>query len=314
MQAAREAQLLQAAKLYYELELTQAAIARRMNVTRWTVGRLLKEAREVGIVRIEITPTTSRRTDLEADLQRVYGLLDAIVAPRSDGADDRMLRDVLARAAASYLADLQPELLAVSWGRTMAAVARHVETGWNPGVQVVMMNGSTSRTSTPVHASRVAEDLAHAGRGTATLLPVPAVLGERNTRQALERDPVVSEVLALARKAEVACFSVGSVSKDSVLVESGYITESDVERLAAEGAVGDLIGRFIDGDGEVVDPDLDERTLALTLEELAAKPRRIVIAGGSGKPAVIRASLIGGHANTLITDHLTAEALLEDSP
>ena len=169
MVAERESQMLQAAKLYYELELTQAAIARRMNLTRWTVGRLLKEARACGLVRIEIASNGARRTDLEAALQRRFDLLEAIVIPTGGLNDDAMLREPLARAAADYLTSLKPPLLAVSWGRTMAAVAQSVPMGWNPDVHVVMMNGSTSRTSTPVHASRVAENLAAAGPGATTL-------------------------------------------------------------------------------------------------------------------------------------------------
>lgn len=312
MPVERESQMLQAAKLYYELELTQAAIARRMNVTRWTVGRLLREAREAGIVRIDIVPTAGRRTDLETELQRHFGLQDAIVVPRGTTGDERMVRDQLARAGAEYLGTLQPDLVAVSWGRTMAALADHVEAGWHPGVRVVMMNGSTSRTTTPVNGSRVAEGLATAGPGTAELLPVPAVLGERKTREALERDPVVGEVLNLAREAQVSVCSLGAMSVASVLVESGYIAAIDVQRLAALGAVGDIIGRFIGADSRPVDADLDGRTLALTVDEIAAKPHRIIVAGGLEKVAVIRAALVGGLCSTLITDDGAALGLLTD--
>lgn len=56
----REAQMLRAAQLYYYENLTQGAIADRMNCTRWTVGRLLDEARACGIVAISINHPRSR--------------------------------------------------------------------------------------------------------------------------------------------------------------------------------------------------------------------------------------------------------------
>jgi deoxyribonucleoside regulator len=46
--------MIRVSHLYYEEMLTQEAIARRMNLTRWKIGRLLKQARDSGVVKIEI--------------------------------------------------------------------------------------------------------------------------------------------------------------------------------------------------------------------------------------------------------------------
>jgi len=42
------------AKLYYEDSLTQESISRRLNISKYRVHRLLKKAKEVGIVQINI--------------------------------------------------------------------------------------------------------------------------------------------------------------------------------------------------------------------------------------------------------------------
>ena len=44
------------AKLHYGLERTQGQIAEELGLTRWKVSRLLSDARELGLVRIEIVP------------------------------------------------------------------------------------------------------------------------------------------------------------------------------------------------------------------------------------------------------------------
>ena len=46
----------------------------------------------------------------------------------------------------------------------------------------------------------------------------------------------------------------------------------DVDLLVQKGAVGDVVGRYIDSDGNIVDPALDARTVGLTLDELRAAP------------------------------------------
>ena len=132
----REHLMVRVAKLYYDLEWTQGDIAAELGLTRWQIGRLLTEARELGVVRIEITPRVMRRTDLEVRLQQQYCLKDAIVVPSGDMTDSALLTERVAQAAATYLAGLTPkcELIGVSWGRTMSAVARFLPCNWNPGV------------------------------------------------------------------------------------------------------------------------------------------------------------------------------------
>jgi len=254
----RELIMIQAAKLYYDLEKTMSEIAKELGLTRWQIGRVLKEAREVGIVRIEIVPGVQRRPDLESRLQRAYRLREAIVVPHPTG-DDGIAVDRVAQAVGSFLAGLapRPPLVGVSWGRTMAAVAHWLPRHWNDDVEVVLLNGAMNLHSTATRTNNVAELFAQAGNGRATLLPVPAIVGRANTRKVLEQDPVIARVLELGARAPVACFSVGDVTPDSVLVQSGYLSETEIASLRRHGAIGDILGRFINPDGLVVDLELE---------------------------------------------------------
>ena len=56
-------ELIAAAKLYYEENLTQAEVAARLGVSRPTVSKMLTRAREAGIVHIEVrTAEEGKRT------------------------------------------------------------------------------------------------------------------------------------------------------------------------------------------------------------------------------------------------------------
>src|SRR4051794_34608358 len=50
----RELLMIQVAKRYYELDMTMGDLAKELGLTRWQASRLLTDARESGIVRIEI--------------------------------------------------------------------------------------------------------------------------------------------------------------------------------------------------------------------------------------------------------------------
>jgi len=305
--AQREQFMVQAAKLYYDLDRNQSEIAQELGLTRWQVGRLLQEARETGIVRIEIVPRSQRRPDLETRLQARWGLREAIVVPspaNGEGpADEAIAIDAVAQGAAQYLA-------AVSWGRTMTAVAKRLPPRWNEGVQVVLLNGATAIRGTAFRTNAVAEGFAEAGPGSATLLPVPAIVGNPATRAVLEADPVIAGILATARAAPVACFGMGPISSRSVHVESGYLDAGEIEALQRAGAVGDVLGRFLDAEGRIVSPELDARTIGLRPEALRQKSHSIGVAAGAQKAGIARACLVAGFVNVLVTDAATAAQLL----
>lgn len=304
--------MVQVAKLSYDLDMTMSEIGKRLGLTRWQVGRIRKEARDLGIVRIDIVPGLQRRPDLESPLQRMYGLREAIVVPNPVG-DDSIAVERAAQALGLFLAALNPRpaLVGVSWGRTMATVAHWLPRRWNDNVDVVLLNGAVSLHATQNRTNNIAELFAQGGNGRATLLPVPAIVGRAVTREALEQDPVIKQVLELAAEAPVACFSLGSMASNSVHVESGYLTMSEIADLRQRGAVGDLLGRFIDVNGRLVDPELNDRTIGLQPEKLREKSFSICISVGAAKHAVTLACLRARYINVLVTDEKTALFALE---
>lgn len=311
----RDHLMVQVAKLYYDLDRTQSDIATELGLTRWQVGRLLTEAKEAGIVRIEITPRAGRRTSLEVELQRQFGVREAIVVPIGDIEDPSLIIDSVAQAAATHLASLSPKpsLMGVSWGRTMAAVARALPKDWCPGLHVVLVNGSTALTTTTSRNSAVAEEIAQSAGGRATLLPVPAIMGSRSTRDALEQDPIIDRVLALAHEAPVICFGLGGLTHQSVLLGSGYLDEDDIARLRKLNSVGDIMGRFVDREGQIADRHLDDRTVGLRLDALPRKERVIGVAAGEDKHLIAAACLRAGYVTDLVTDEGTARRILEET-
>jgi deoxyribonucleoside regulator len=307
----RELLMVQVAKRYYELDMTMGELAKELGLTRWQASRLLTEARESGIVRIEIIPRAPRAPELESRLQRRYHLKEAVVVPRSGEEDDAVLLDSVAQAAGRLLASIgKIPLIGVSWGSTMSAVARRLPPFWNEGVEVVLLNGAMNIRSPSVRTNNTAELFARTANGTATLLPVPAILGQAATRIALENDPTIAKVLELGRRASVICFGLGAISPQSVLVQSGFVSEAETLALREKGAVGDILSRYIDADGNIVDADLDARTIGLELRYCADRAYSIGVCAGESKHAVALACLRAGYINVLVTDEATALFLL----
>jgi deoxyribonucleoside regulator len=160
----------------------------------------------------------------------------------------------------------------------------------------------------------MAVTIAQRGGGQAVLLPSPAILERPETKRAIEADRTVAEVLRRASGADAYLYSAGVADESSVLIESGYLGADDVADLVRKGAVGDVVGRYIDAEGKIVDRALDERTVGLGLDELRAAAVAIFVVAGTGKHDVARAVVTSGLCTVIVTDESTAQALLAGEP
>jgi deoxyribonucleoside regulator len=305
---------IRAAELYYEENQTQDEIGVILRLTRWKVGRLLASAKANGFIRIEIVHPRARRLPIERRLRESTDLTDAIVVSSAGVSTDAELQSRTAQAAADYLTGLRPipRTLGISWGRTLHDVSLHLEQGWASEVNVVQINGGVSLNQRTGTAASTAVTIAQKAGGSATLLPSPAIFERLETKQAMETDRTVAGVLALGRDAQAFIFSAGQADANSALVDSGYITVDQINDLVARGAVGDVVGRYIDQNGRIVDPELNERTVGIQIDQLRCAPLTIAVISGKTKHAIARAVVRNGLCTVLVTDEDTANALLQE--
>ena len=299
------------AELYYDEDKTQDEIGGLLGISRWKVGRLLQQARADGIVRIEIVHPRARKLGIERDLRERFGLADAVVVP--NGPSDTETLGRVAQGAADHLAALRPvpKTLAVSWGRTLTAVADRMADGWARSVTVVQMNGGVSVNRRPGGAASLAATIAQRAAGQVALLPSPAILERLETKQAIERDRTVAGVLEQAAQADAYLFTAGVCDAGSAHVENGYLTVQDIDELARRGAVGDVLGRYIDADGNIVAPELDARTVGLSLERLRDARTAVFVTAGEAKHDIARTVVASKLCTMVVTDEATALTLLE---
>lgn len=304
--------LVEAARLYYEHNLSQQAIAQRLNISRPGVSRLLQKARDRGIVEITIHDPSHRGTELEFRLQQQFGLKRVVVAPSDP--DYRTTQHNLGRAAVRLLEEITADqmILGVSWGTTLQEVARQVKPRPVRHMIVVQLNGGISRAEYDTHASEIAQTIGERFQAIPYLLPLPAVVSDPQVKKAILSDKNISRTLNLARQASVALFTIGSFSWSSVLVKADYFEAEEVRSLLDHNAVGDICSRILNTDGDICSPELDHRTIGIELEDLRQKEFSIAVAGGREKLAAIRAGLKGRWFNTFITDEWVARELISE--
>jgi DNA-binding transcriptional regulator LsrR (DeoR family) len=109
----------------------------------------------------------------------------------------------------------------------------------------------------------------------------------------------------------VILISVGEASRSASLFKMGYLSTADLQRLIGKGAVGDILSRFLDAEGRIIDDEVHDRVIAIPLSALRDERKLIIgVAGGPSKVSGIRAAIRQRYINVLITDEKTALDLL----
>jgi len=305
----RRMRLARMAELYYLERLTQSEIAQRFGVSTMQVSRLLREAQQLGVVEFKVHYPLPVDQQLARALQARYGL-KSVLAVRTERPAQVKL-DVANAAAHHFLSLLRSErTIAVGWSSTLALMAKALPYQPIEGLTVVQMFGSL-----PLSADQYNPYDAFARIGTqlgARMHPLhaPTVLRTKTARDALVADPAVKSVLDMARAADYAICGIGTAGDDSTFHQMGYIAREELGTLASRGVVGDILGRFIDGQGRVLPWSYGDMVVALDLDELKRIPEVITVAAGPTKVKPVLGALRGGYLAHLITDADTVRSLL----
>ncbi|WP_162137209.1 sugar-binding transcriptional regulator [Austwickia chelonae] len=313
MQEGREhlSLLAQVSRWYYLDGLSQDEIGKKVCLSRSRISRLLSEARRRKIVRFVIGHPLERAMALEESLCSRFGLRDARVAQCGEGMSPLT---AVATTAAEVLVDLcrQATVLATSSGTTLSAVVEQLPHQTLHDLCVVQMIGALSKDSPVTDSPDVTRRIAERFGATYRLMPAPLLVGSPRLAQALRREESVANALALASHADVAIVGIGALDRAGISgpIFQGWLTPAECDYLAGLGAVGHISGHHFDANGRHIHATLCERVMAVPLDRLRSIDQVVAVAAGTEKARAIQGALRGGYVDLLVTDTVTAQAVL----
>ena len=284
--------------------LTQDEIAREMGVSRQTAQRLVAQAMAAGVVKVRIDHPLADCLDLGQQLKERYGLRLAMVAPDAGGRVGVAMQT--AELIESQLARTDPMTLAIGTGRMLRAAVAQMRRLDCPQHRIVSLTGNIARDGSAAYYN-VLFALSELVTAHSYPLMVPVIAASSEERQALHRQPGISRVMKMAEEADIAVIGLGDLGPDAPLRIDRFLTQDEVNALAARGGVGEILGRPFDIDGRLL--SLQGRVASA---RLPATDRALVVAvcHGPAKHAPIMGALRGGLINGLICDEATARWLL----
>jgi DNA-binding transcriptional regulator LsrR (DeoR family) len=306
-------QLVKIAKMYYFEELTQAAIAKKIGVSRPLISKMLQKAKDEGIVKITIDDDTSDVTGLEQRIAKRFALTDAIVVPTENMNESFVLR-ALGRAAAQYVSRAlrHVDKVGVSWGKSLFQMVSEYPIESREHLTVIPLVGGIGSQSVELHSNQIAFEWAKKLNGQCESLYAPAIVETEKQRANLLQLSEIAHVLEEGKKVDLAIVGIGNPYQLSTTYQAGYLATADMEELKQGAVVGDIGSHFICSNGELADVSLNRRVIGLGLADLKKIPKVVGVAAGQHKVKGILAALNGGYVDVLVTDDQTVSRLLSD--
>ena len=309
-----QALMLRAAWLYYIEQQTQSAIADALGVSRFRVNRMLAECRARGQVRFEIVAPLASCVALEHAAATAFGLREAVIVPSPTDPDrtHAMVGAGLARYMAGRLADSATKILGIGWGQTMREMQRLLRPCDRPDLKIVTMLGALPQSSE--HNS--IEIIGNIGRMLGAeryYMTGPIYADTPEARYVMAAQHYFNSMQEMILRADMACFAVGDMSPDSLLIRHALPYGVQARDLIAAGAVGDLLGTFIDRDGAAIDHPINRQLLGPGLTAMREMKSLVLASGGPAKIDAITAALRSGAVNVLVCDEETIRSVLKNT-
>jgi lsr operon transcriptional repressor len=293
--------MIKAVWCYYIEDMTQQAIADRLGISRMRVIKLLEKGRAKKLIQFKIRADAYQQTEINNRLQERYSLKEVVLVPSIS----YNINETVARAAAMYLSDHITEgaFINVGFGDTTSRTLQNLELPEDSKISFVSLTGGVKHYTV--------NSLCGTSVAARYIVPAPLLASTPEMAAAIRQEPSVKDVLGLSNLASFTIVGIGAVSEQATVVKEGNLTANELLRLQAESAVGDVLGYFVNKDGEVLNLAIHDKLISTPPEVLSTFPNVIAVAGGIDKAQAIDAVLKTGCINILITDEETAKAVLE---
>ena len=299
-------------KLYYIDRLKQAEIAEMMHLSVMSVSRLLKAAEENGLVSVEVHSPENLDHEMSLALKEKYpSMKESLVL---SARPDERTRVQLAAVAASYVQDLLTDrsVMGISWGKTISMFASQLRPSRAQNVQVIQLSGGFLYESNYLMMpSNIVQTASDKLRSQTLYLNMPMFISNLETKRQLLQDPLNRFVLDKAQQCSINVVGLSNLDAAPTMQKVGVLSEEDLEELKSVGAIGDIVGYFINAQGELVHWSKSELYGGADLETIAAAPYVICLAMEPEKARVTHLALKKQYINTLITTRELALALLK---
>lgn len=305
--------MIDASVLYYLEGETQSQIAKKLYLSRPKVSRLLKKARELQVVEININYQSDEIEHLQLEIKRKFGI-DGVVITRTLSTEEETLKEVGKVAAKELLTEINPgTTIGISWGKNVRMMASYLKKKDIKDLNIVELFGAVNYDLESSNMLSLAHEVSSKLGGKLYPLPAPIYINDPLAREAIKETPMIKTTLNMIENCNLIVSGIGALESHSMQVLWDNYVQSDMkEKIAKAGGIGFICAHFFDINGNFLDIELNDSVIGIKKETIKQK-RSIIIGAGSEKAKSILGALRGGYIDVLISDEQTLRLVLEYS-
>ncbi len=302
---------VKAAYYYYKKDRKLADIAETLGVSRVTLNKLLQEAREEGIVRIDIIDreNVTGVLELEELAKERFGLKNIMIAqPVSNDYHD------VARMAARMVDSMMFDGIKISltWGATLELLVDYL-TGSNfiKDIEVYTLLGAQGSIGMQMQPNTIAQNLLKKYKGTGYVMNAPFMCETAEAARCIMNDASFTSIVKKAGESDLTLVGIGPTPSTAASRSKMRYDVETLKELKSSNVCGDICSNFYDIYGNISDNPLCSRFVKVSMDEIKKHKNVVGIASGDHKIASILGALNGGCLDTLITDQSTMVGVIE---
>jgi len=301
-------QKVRAAWMYYVAGQNQSEIAAQLGTSRPVVQRLIAAAKEEGIVSIGLNHPIAACLNYASLLKEKYQLHECNVVPAF--ANESTLDSVsfgCYQVMSQYLKGESAKIIGIGSGLTLKKTIKRIDFE-SKNSKCVALISAMDENGQCNYYDDVPLLLARKIQANYFQWPAPRYAKSLPEHKMWSTNRLFESVTSVADHADAIFVGIGALGTQSPIFKDGFINLAQLEELRQHGAIGEILGRFIDAEGQVAGSDINRLITSYDIRRNTCP--RIAVACGDDKRPVILAALTGGWINGLVTDEGTARWLL----
>lgn len=309
--------------MYYFEEEVQSKIAKRFNITRQMVSRLIQKAKDEGILKIIIESPLEEVVELESEMESKFGLKDAIVIQNDTISDEDLIKK-LGSAAGDYLNKIMASKInvGIGFGRSIEAMADQVLSSHGSNsfsdVSFVQLTGGMSSSHSYDNGQYLMSLLGKAYDAKMECLNFPLLIEEYAIRDSIIQSTMYSDFLNRSGNIDYAFVQINPANRvyqvggnDVNSAGKNYLNRLGINYLNNLDAVGEICLNYFNDRGHFVESPLDDKAVTIPSKKLKSIRNLVGIVGGEASRDAALGAIRCKAFDVLVTDEDTARYLLE---
>ena len=302
--------MIQAARLYYEKDMTQSQIAKEMGISRPLVSILLTEAKACGIVTFQIHDVVNSRQLMINQLEQKFPGIRFQIIPdeSSEDATDNLLAKTAFQFCFNQLTDVKN--IGIGWGSMLSRMTTVVANGaagqCHSDKNLFPLVGGIRTSYRGYHTNEIVRMIGEKTGMDVHYLYFPAFFDETADLEYIKKMEDFQFINQLWNDMDLALVSISNYpSYPDIGIKYRFGND-----LMKKNAVGRLLAYYYDVEGNLIDPWING-AMQSDIQQLRSTNQVVAVCSTQLRPECVIGALLTNVIKTILLPESLAEKIIK---